>query len=175
LITFALLSASSRYTLFINDIATSPMAKYRAVNSKSSCVKAYIHYFYYASIIIPADRLLRDLARRASAQTERALLDAVHREIPEEVLQSWDEALLRPRQDGISTLEWLQRPPRRKLQGLKEQLAKVAFLKAWLLLDSRVVDVPMAYNLAFDMLSSLKLLFFKSLKNEWRFSDNAGA
>jgi hypothetical protein len=29
-----------------------------------------------------------------------------------------------------------------------------------LLLDSRGVDVPMAYNLAFDMLSSLKLLFF---------------
>jgi hypothetical protein len=33
-----------------------------------------------------------------------------------------------------------------------------------LLLDSRVVDVSMVYNLAFAMLSSLKLLFFKSLK-----------
>jgi hypothetical protein len=33
-----------------------------------------------------------------------------------------------------------------------------------LLLDSRVVAVPMVYNLAFAMLSSLKLLFFKSLK-----------
>jgi hypothetical protein len=32
------------------------------------------------------------------------------------------------------------------------------------MLDSRVVDVPMVYNLAFAMLSSLKLLFFKSLK-----------
>ncbi len=44
MITFALLSEFSRYILFINDIATSPMAKYRAVSSRSSCVKAYIHY-----------------------------------------------------------------------------------------------------------------------------------
>jgi TnpA family transposase len=87
-------------------------------------------WLYERRIIIPADRLLRDLARRASAQTERALFDAVHREIPEEVLQAWDEALLRPCQAGISTLEWLQRPPRRKLKGLKEQLEKVAYLKA---------------------------------------------
>jgi hypothetical protein len=33
-----------------------------------------------------------------------------------------------------------------------------------LLLDSRVVDVPMVYNLASAMPSSLTLLFFKSLK-----------
>jgi hypothetical protein len=45
----------------------------------------------------------------------------------------------------------------------------------WLLLDSRVVDVPMAYNSTFVMLSSLKPLLFNSLKNEVRFSDNAGA
>jgi hypothetical protein len=45
----------------------------------------------------------------------------------------------------------------------------------WLLLDSRVVDVPMAYNPTFVMLSSLKPLFFNSLKNELPFSDNAGA
>ena len=44
-----------------------------------------------------------------------------------------------------------------------------------LLLDSRVVDVPMAYNPTFVMLSSLKPLFFNSLKNEPRFSDNMGA
>ena len=35
-----------------------------------------------------------------------------------------------------------------------------------LLLDSRVVDVPMTYNSTFVMLSSLKSLFFSSLKNE---------
>jgi hypothetical protein len=45
----------------------------------------------------------------------------------------------------------------------------------WLLLDSRVVYVPMAYNPTFVMLSSLKPLFFNSLKNESPFSDNARA
>jgi hypothetical protein len=44
-----------------------------------------------------------------------------------------------------------------------------------LLLDSRVVDELMAYNPTFVILSSLKPLFFNSLKNELRFSDNAGA
>jgi hypothetical protein len=42
-------------------------------------------------------------------------------------------------------------------------------------LDSSVVDFPMACNPTFVILSSLKPLFFNSLKNEFRFSDNAGA
>jgi hypothetical protein len=37
---------------------------------------------------------------------------------------------------------------------------------AWLLLDSRVVDVPMAYLPTFVTLSSLKPFFFNSLQNE---------
>jgi nucleotide-binding universal stress UspA family protein len=36
----------------------------------------------------------------------------------------------------------------------------------WLLLDSRGVDLPMAYNPTFVILSSLKPLFFNRLKNE---------
>jgi hypothetical protein len=44
-----------------------------------------------------------------------------------------------------------------------------------LLLDSRGVDLPMAYNPTFVIFSSLKPLFFNSLKNELRFSDNVGA
>jgi len=41
-----------------------------------------------------------------------------------------------------------------------------AFIAGALLLDSRVVDVPMAYNLTCVILSSLKLLFFNNLNNE---------
>ena len=36
----------------------------------------------------------------------------------------------------------------------------------WLLLDSRIVDLLMAYNPTFVMLSFLKPLFFNSLKKE---------
>ena len=54
-------------------------------------------------------------------------------------------------------------------------------LKVWilclysLLLDSRVVDVPRAYNRTFVMRSSLKPFFCNSLQKELRFSNNAGA
>ena len=44
-----------------------------------------------------------------------------------------------------------------------------------LLLDSRVADVPMVYNLTFVILSSVKPLFFNNLKNELGFSDNMEA
>jgi hypothetical protein len=44
-----------------------------------------------------------------------------------------------------------------------------------LLLDSRVVEEPMAYNPTFVLLASLKPLFFNSLRNGLSFSDNAGA
>ena len=48
-------------------------------------------------------------------------------------------------------------------------------MKIWLLLDSRVVDLPIVYNATFVMLSSLKSLFFNSLEKESSCSDNVGA
>ena len=44
-----------------------------------------------------------------------------------------------------------------------------------LLLDARVVDVPMSYNPIVMTLSSLKPCFVNGLKKEWRSSDNVGA
>jgi hypothetical protein len=61
------------------------------------------------------------------------------------------------------------------LPGAAYGVASVPNKKLGLLLDSRVVDEPMAYNPTFVILSSLKPLFFNGLKNELRFSDNAGA
>jgi len=46
---------------------------------------------------------------------------------------------------------------------------------ARLLLDSRVVDVSMAYNRIFVPASSLKPLFFNDLKKEIRFSEPIAA
>jgi hypothetical protein len=39
-------------------------------------------------------------------------------------------------------------------------------IRWWLLLDSRVVEVPTASNATFVLLSSLKSLFLNSLQNE---------
>jgi hypothetical protein len=50
----------------------------------------------------------------------------------------------------------------------------MSWKKLWLLLDSRVVVLPRAYNPNFVMLSSLKPFFFNSLKNALCFSDKAG-
>jgi hypothetical protein len=64
------------------------------------------------------------------------------------------------------------------LLGRRELLIKTCIEdrnKLRLLLDSRVVDVPMAYNPTLVILSSLKPLFFNRLKNALRFSDNTGA
>ena len=43
------------------------------------------------------------------------------------------------------------------------------------MLDARVVHVPMAYHRTLDMPSSLQPFFVKSLTNELRVSDHAGA
>jgi hypothetical protein len=51
----------------------------------------------------------------------------------------------------------------------------IEFIPIRLLLDSRVVDLPMAYNPTLVILSSLKPLFFNRLQNELCFSDNTGA
>jgi hypothetical protein len=50
-----------------------------------------------------------------------------------------------------------------------------AVIKAWLLLDSRVVDVLTLPNLILVTLQSLKPLFFNGLKKALHFSDNVGA
>ena len=67
-------------------------------------------WLYDRQIIIPVDRLLRDLARTAYAHNEQALLDAVRRQIPEQVLKSWDEALLRRKSSWWMTPEFISTP-----------------------------------------------------------------
>jgi hypothetical protein len=58
---------------------------------------------------------------------------------------------------------------------LHDGKAFVECVLAWLLLDSRVVDVPMSYNPTFVTLSSLKPFFFSGLKDELQCSAHVGA
>jgi Domain of unknown function (DUF4158) len=85
-------------------------------------------WLYEQRILIPADRRLRDSARRAYVDAEQAMYDAIHRDIPPHVLDEWRAAQFLPRRGHDSTLEWLQQAPRRKLKGLREQLEKVRLL-----------------------------------------------
>ena len=63
--------------------------------------------------------------------------------------------------------------PRKKVVGELSRLGDDT--PTWLLLDSRVVDVPMTHNPTVIMLSSVKLCFFNSLQNALRCSANVGA
>ena len=56
-------------------------------------------WLYEQRILIPADRRLRDLARRAYADAEQAMHDAIHRDIPSHVLEEWRAALFLPRRE----------------------------------------------------------------------------
>ena len=63
-------------------------------------------WLYEQRILIPADRRLRDLARRAYVATEQAMHDAIHRDISQHVPDEWCAALFIPRRGHDSTLEW---------------------------------------------------------------------
>jgi hypothetical protein len=66
-------------------------------------------------------------------------------------------------------------PAQRSLDRLLSRVLDAGGNRGRLLLDSRVVDLLMAHTPTFVMLAFLKPLFFNSLKNAFRFSDNAGA
>jgi hypothetical protein len=54
-------------------------------------------WLYAQRILIPADRRLRDPVRRAYADAEQTMQDAIHRDIPSHVLEEWRAALFLPR------------------------------------------------------------------------------
>jgi len=61
--------------------------------------------------------------------------------------------------------QWLAHPPDwLTIQAPQQSLGAAEFPK-WLLLDSRVVDMPRSYNSTFVTRSSLKPFFFNGLKN----------
>jgi hypothetical protein len=70
-------------------------------------------------------------------------------------------------QEGDTCLECL-----RQGYGIVECLLGI---RARLLLDSRVVDLPRSSNLMIVTLSSLKSLFFNAFKKALHCSDNVGA
>jgi hypothetical protein len=102
----------------------------------------------YATTVAPL--LERNLY--AAAQDE---LGCLHRTVTQ-----WRTTVLR------STWPWVFVVVCGSHQARHHELATRYFQTLWLLLDSRVVDVPMAYNPTFVTLSSLKPFFCNGLQNE---------
>jgi TnpA family transposase len=86
-------------------------------------------WLYDTRILIPAERTLRAVARRAESDCERAMLDLIGDTIPATVRSSWLAELLREHPPCETTLDWVQRPPgKRSKKALDQVMAKIGFL-----------------------------------------------
>ena len=100
-------------------------------------------WLYEHKIIHPGDRPVRDIARRAYAESEESMVNQIHDEIPDAIREGWVAALLQRREDGRTSLEWLQLPPRRRSKiSLRGQLEKLDYLKALKIQDYELTDLP---------------------------------
>lgn len=82
--------------------------------------------------LLPADRVLRDLARTAFALVEAAALDAVNSEIPADVQRKVLAAVYSSRRGrtGGTVLEWLKLPANRHSPvSIAEVTEKISYLK----------------------------------------------
>ena len=101
-------------------------------------------WLYEHKIIHPGDRPIRDIARRAYAESEQSIVHRIHATIPSDVRESWIAALLQRCEDGRTHLEWLQLPPRRRSKiSLRGQLEKLDFLKALNIQDYELAGLPL--------------------------------
>jgi hypothetical protein len=86
-------------------------------------------WLYDTRILIPAERTLRAVARRAESDCERAMLELIGDTIPATVRSSWLAELLREHPPYETTLDWVQRPPgKRSKKALDQVMAKIGFL-----------------------------------------------
>lgn len=81
-------------------------------------------------LLIPGLRAVRDICFRASSDTEENIYVAICKSTTEEQRKAWTEALLSPRKQNRTTLEWLQRPPKRRSpKHVSALFEKIEFLK----------------------------------------------
>ena len=85
---------------------------------------------YEHKLLIPGDRALDDLVRKATQQAEQDLLDEIKEAIPESVRQDWLLALGSNHSKDRSVLAWLQGEPGKPSRvTLNRQLAYIDYLK----------------------------------------------
>ncbi len=85
---------------------------------------------YEHKLLIPGDRALDDLVRKATQQAEQDLLDEIKETIPESVRPDWLFALGSNHSKDCGVLEWLQGDPGKSSRAtLNWQLAYLDYLK----------------------------------------------
>lgn len=85
---------------------------------------------YQHKLLIPGDRKLNNLVRRAIPQAEQELLGAIKKAVPAPLRNDWLIALSSMRSEKRSVLEWLQgEPGKASRQTMTQQLAYLDYLK----------------------------------------------
>lgn len=88
-------------------------------------------WIYQHRFIAVADRVIRDMARRAMSESEEGILRLIREQMPAHSFSRLESSVLKTYADtGQSVLEWLQQPPRkRSVRAIRERLGRVDLLK----------------------------------------------
>ncbi len=99
--------------------------------SVDELVVAANRWLYEQKLVIPADRQVRDLARKCYASAEAIILKLVRASIPDQTIARCRSTVFGLQGGGpMTVLEWLKNPSKRHSPStLSETLEKIAFLK----------------------------------------------
>lgn len=128
-------------------------------------------WLYQRRYLTLADRVIRDVARRAMSESEEALLGLFRDQISPAALRRIEAAVLRPHEKAQrSMLEWLQQPPRKKsINALRERIERIEFLKSLgiheLDLDSIAIEKIRSYA---SQLQGIRPAKYRELKDPTR-------
>jgi hypothetical protein len=89
-------------------------------------------WLYDHRILAPGERILRDMARSALAESDQGLYDLICKEIPQLVRTRWFAELAKQRErDGLSVVEWLMKPPsKHSPKALSSRFDRIHYLKS---------------------------------------------
>lgn len=110
-------------------------ARMREVARSSASLDMLVQFarewLYDRRLLLPADRRLRDIARRAMFGIEDELFNAIQTEIPQNVRDRWlRELSSEPSRGGRATVHWLDQGPKRGVnKGLGDEFRKLDYLR----------------------------------------------
>ena len=128
-------------------------------------------WLYQNRYLALADRTIRDIARRAMAESEEGLFRLLREQLPLAKFKRIEAAVLRPHAGTSRTvLEWLQQPPRKKsINALRERIERIEFLKRLgiheLDLESIAIEKIRAYA---SQLQGIRPVKYRELKDPSR-------
>lgn len=119
--------------------------------SVDELVTAAQQWLFEQKIVIPGDRLLRDIAREAFVHVEKEAIRVIKKAIPATDREKCRKGVfeIRPKQ-SVTTLEWLKTPPRRHSPStIDETLSKIAALKEFGADQWNIDSIPFARQRAY--------------------------